>query len=350
LKAKNENSAFASLCKAAQVEAQRACEDDEDQVLKAIYANSGSPEKQNKAKKMYGDLMADNSERDKELKNFEKCHLHQAAINSQELQESLAVANEATGDSRWRTNCIPTNIAGSATEQCILFNDALSEGSIISGKDRDNLPVEAVYLGGCTGYTDTSGNMTTAAHCNHGENVTSSERYGANGEKQVGLWRDPEGEKLGFYASGADKALTPYDDASKFKKIDDLTDSSFNGKPYYTLSRDPAMTSGCEVRDNELACSESALREIQGTQATVQGYPATYFHKDSQFNPATDQLVTRGPAYYDSYSGNVRVNAYGSQGNSGGTLIPHERFAKIEADYWAMIDERQLRNKMRISR
>jgi hypothetical protein len=23
------------------------------------------------------------------------------------------------------------------------------------------------------------------------------------------------------------------------------------------------------------------------------------------------------------------------------TLIPHERFAKIEADYWAMIDERQ---------
>lgn len=307
VKAKNDNRAFADVCRKHQSAASKACLDDD---------------------KDWDDYPF----RNKKLKELEKCHDAQADQNELEIKKSLETANDSMGDAKWRTNCTGSDSGGAKLEQCTLYNDGMIEGRRVDAKERDELPVKALPIqsGGmkCTGYTDESGDLSTAAHCKGA--IYETQITDADGKSKTGLWNSRSGKDFDFdkfNQMGKKDAVENIEDAANFKKVPSVNEDSFNGKPYYSLTRDPAMSSGCEIRGGEMACSESALREIQGTQATIQGYPGTQYtnlrDKDTGqllTDTKTSQIVTAGPAYYDPYSGVVKVNAYAAPGSSGGPV------------------------------
>ncbi len=319
MKARNENNAFASLCKSARKKAGKICSAELSRTLDEISSASTS-EQQKSAAKVVNDTDDFRVLSDNYVAELESCHRRQAAQNDRDLIASLATSNAAMGDSQWRATCQTDRIGDDETTQCYLYNDAQSSGNFVTGKERDDLPVRSVALDGCSGYTDEAGNLTTAAHCTQLGNMPESARRNPNGETEVAIWKNPRGSDYSdSTAEAAIKNGLHYDDAKGYQKTD-VNDPSFEGKPYYTLARDPNMSSGCAVREQILACSDSALVGIRGVGAEVQGYPGDYFYEANPRDKQSEVLVTRGPAYYDAYSGKLNVNTYVGPGNSGGPV------------------------------
>lgn len=316
----NRNRANASLCGTQNERRYKVCKTSADKRLQAYRnADPGAPltSKEVVMKAAYASE-AYLRDGDADLSNYQSCHQRQASKNRADLEQTVDTANESAGEGMqgsWRVACVRTRIGDENSEQCALLNTGDADGKVVSGADRDKLPVTSVPLGNCSGYTDESGVLHTASHCPNPQSVTAI-RYSED-EPQTNSWR--KGTELPFDDEKF-KAGQPYNDQRSMTPVGDRV----NGKPFYTLSEDRSLTSGCEARGQVLACSPAALNSIQGQTAQIQGYPAEQFGTTGTLNSKTDTLVTSGPAYYDPYSKRVIVGAYAAPGNSGGAVFLKE--------------------------
>jgi hypothetical protein len=256
----------------------------------------------------------------RETQEYQTCHSTQAVQNEQELKRTLASVNASGGDSQWRQNCVASNSgAGEMITQCYVANDGASAGGIVSGQERRDLPVSTAMLQeGCSAVVGANGRGYSASHCQNVGVQRSAESDPATGVTRESQWiprQEVHHDSTAFAKSERFDDLRSYD-----------VRNPQEGRPFYALSEDPRLTSGCQVRDNSvLACSSAALNGIQGTTAVVQGYPSSFFDRSSASNvqAANSVLVTSGPSFYDRNSGTLLTNAYNSPGGSGGaTYFP----------------------------
>lgn len=319
----NRNAAFASLCRTQNDKRKRVCAEaaaKAEKVHEDLAAKPDAPlEARTTAMQARLASRSYSESGDQDFEQYRRCHQTQADQNLLDLQSSLAAANAAQGefDGSWKVACTQSMVGDQKTPQCYIQNTGENTGDIVSGPARDNLPVKAVPLStGCTGFTDERGNLTSASHCTGPDATISDRRTDPSGSPETALWRKQQ--ELPFDDSKF-RDGSPWNDKNHYTPDSRFPiPEQFKGKPFYHLAQDTSLASGCEARGNILACSPEALKNIQGTQAEIQGFPADHFRGNPVLKSENDVLVTRGPAYYDPYSNSVRTNAYSSGGNSGG--------------------------------
>lgn len=254
------------------------------------------------------------------LHRFSYCMKAQAQASLKNANGSLPTINAATGDAKWIIAGHYTSVNGASTQQHALVNSGSSQGQFVSGDARDELEVKSVAIksrtiGQCSGAVDENGSLQTASHCDSED--FSSVLKDSSGDYKIGSW-DRSGELKYDDRNSITGARSP---DSAVHAPDVNNPDEFKGRSYYRLTEDTALSSGCEVRDNILACSRSALSSMQGTVAEIQGYPVEWFKKGkAPLNDAQTVLVTRGNSFFDPYSSRMNVQAYASSGSSGGPV------------------------------
>lgn len=305
----NRNQMFAAVCRGARKKAKEAC----DKAIKSSLDKtlSGDPngedlDQQLKQTSAFKERMSE------KLQARERCHSDQSAADLNEAKESMKTANKSAGDAVWRSTCARSNIGGEAFSQCYLYNDGHSGAQIVEGSEKDKLPVDTTQIGYCAGIKGQDVGAS-AAHC--GQSEHTSTEVDSTGETKHSKWKPAEGKDTGFNLEKF-KNGEGYDDT----KIYEVDGESSKGKPYYVLSEDKNLASGCEIRnDRVMACSTQSLQQMQGKTANIQAYPNDYFRNGNR-DASSSVLVSSGPAFYDSKNGRVYVNAFGAPGSSGGAI------------------------------
>lgn len=270
-----------------------------------------------------------------------ECYREQRSASDAHAEGFIAAANASSGNSEYAISC--------KNDDCsVRRKDQGSE--LVSGEDIDKLPVKPVPVeignAQCSGYPTTGGTVVTAGHCVEGARTAFVLEPSDQDNPMYKIKGTPYGP------NDADKDFGSMAPAQKSKKV--------TGKPFYQLAHDPRLSSGCKVSGSILACSSSALKGMQGNQATIAGYPGSHFgtdntpeHAQGPVNSRYESvLVSRGPAYYTEapirisetssnskkvYSAGTtrqfQVIGYASPGSSGGPVsIPAGTYGGVRVD------------------
>jgi hypothetical protein len=313
----NRNRAFGSICTRQRKKASDVCARSLTEIREARAKEGTLNDRDAEEYRRMEEETRNYGERaDSALKSYATCHRDQSLQNEVDLTRSLETVNASGGDTQWKRKCIQSNIGDEETTQCFIYNNGNSTGNIVSDQQRRDLPMDTAQIDGCTGIIASGSTGYSAAHCNPGVR-TSTDIDPVTGLPRTTTWKP--GEEAAFKDSDFE-AGRPFNDVRRY----DLENGDpTRGKPFYALSEDASLTSGCQVRDERiLACSPAALSQIQGTTAVIQGNPSSHFSRDpaspGYLDPSRDVVVATGPAFYDPNSRTVSINAYSAPGNSGG--------------------------------
>jgi hypothetical protein len=313
----NRNRAFGAVCTRLRKKASDVCARSLTEIREARAKEGPLNDRDAEEYRRMEEETRDYGERaDGALRSYANCHRDQATQNETDLTRSLDTVNASGGDAQWKRKCILSNIGGEETSQCFIYNNGNSTGNIVSDEQRRDLPMDTAQIGGCTGVIESGTTGYSAAHCRPGPRL-STDVDPVTGQPRSTVW-NPKSEAA--FNDADFKAGRPFNDVRRY----DLEDGDpTRGKPFYALSEDASLSSGCQVRDERiLACSPAALSQIQGTTAVIQGNPSSHFSRDpaaaGYLDPSRDVVVATGPAFYDSNSRTVNINAYSASGNSGG--------------------------------